>query len=221
MIPWETLDEVPLPGDRGTMTLLRRGHEYVIRIDGKDLMSNRQFTSERELANLAVKKLKTDTPRVLIGGLGLGYTLAATLEIVGSDAEVIVAELVPAVLEWNKGVLAPLAGNPLDDPRAEVRIGDVCEMIRTPDGTYDAILLDVDNGPDGLTQDSNSWLYEKSGLGAARRALNPGGVLAVWAPFEDRLFRKRAQSAGFDVEVVTVKARGKKGARHTIWLAKR
>lgn len=221
MIPWETIDEVPVPGNRGLMTLVRRGEEYVIRIDGQDLMGSRMFTSERELATLACKGLKTTTPRILVGGLGLGFTLAAALEVIGEGGRVVVAELVPAVHEWNKGVLGHLAGNPLDDPRVEVRIGDVCDFIRKPDAPYDAILLDVDNGPDALTSGANNWLYDKAGLRASYAALNPGGVLGVWSTHEDQRFTKRAENGGFKLEVVTVRARGKKGARHTIWLARR
>ncbi len=222
MIPWEKLDEAKVPGGKGVMTLVRRGDEYVIRIDGQDLMGSRMFGSERELATLAIERLKVDAPRILIGGLGLGHTLAAALEVVGDEAVVEVAELVPAVHEWNKGLLGHIAGHPLDDPRAVVRLGDVCDFIRTPDGTYDAILLDTDNGPDAMTRSINEWLYGEKGLRAIRKALNPGGILGVWAAFEDPSYTKRAKKAGFEVEVVRTRGRTrKKGPRHTIWLAQR
>lgn len=221
MIPWETLDEAPVPGNRGKMHLVRRGEEYVIRIDGQDLMGSRMYGSERELATLALDGLATENPHVLIGGLGLGFTLAAALEVTGPAARIEIAELVPAVLEWNKTYLGHLAGHPLDDDRSEVRLADVCDLIRTADEKFDAILLDVDNGPDGMTQSANQWLYDADGLRAIYNALAPGGVLGVWAAFEDPPYTRRAQKAGFEVEVVRTRARGKKGPRHTIWLARR
>lgn len=221
MIPWETLDEAPVPGNRGLMRLVRRGEEYVIRIDGQDLMGSRMYGSERELATLAIDGLRAEDPRILIGGLGMGFTLAAALEVVGPQSRIEIAELVPKVLEWNQTVLGHLAGHPLNDDRAEVRLGDVCDFIREPGEKYDAILLDVDNGPDGMTRSANNWLYEKDGLRATRDALKPGGVLGVWAAFEDPRYTRRAQNAGFDVEVVRTRARTKKGPRHTIWLARR
>lgn len=220
MIPWELLDTAELPDGGGQMTLHRRGDEYVIRIDGQDLMSSRQFSSERELARQAIERLRVPSPRILIGGLGLGFTAAAALEA-SSDAQILVAELFPAVHRWNLEVLGSLAGDPLEDRRVEVEVCDVCELIRQPSAPYDAILLDVDNGPEGLTRSTNQWLYDKRGLGASLRALNPGGILGVWSAFDDPQFTKRARSAGFEVEIVRVRSRGKKGSRHTLWFARR
>ena len=203
MIPWETLDTAPVPGG-GELQLARRGDEYVIRVDRKDLMSSRVFGSEEQLAVLACEG--REDARVMVGGLGMGFTLAATLKALGPKAHVVVAELVEAVIEWNRGVLAQLAGEPLEDERVEVFQGDVARLIKRPGGTFDVIMLDVDNGPDALTHDSNAWLYKDAGLRAISKALSPNGVLAVWAAFDDPQFTKRLRRAGFDVEVVPVRA---------------
>ena len=152
----------------------------------------------------------------------MGYTAAAAMKHLGPDGRVVVAELVPAVVAWNKGPLADLAGRPLENPRVTVREGDVAEILRTERAAYDAILMDVDNGPEGIALKSNNWLYSQAGLGAARTALRPAGVLAIWSLSSDRAFTQRLQETGFAVEEVHVRSRSaRKGARHTIWLAER
>lgn len=219
MIPWERLDEGAVPGG-GKLELWRRGDEYVIRVDGHDLMSSRVSGSEIALAERGCARLGEGAPRVLIGGLGMGFTLAAALAALPAEAEVVVAELAPVVVAWNRGPLAHLALQPLDDPRATVHEGDVADLI-AGERRWDAILLDVDNGPDGLTRASNSRLYTDRGLCAAHAALRPGGVLAVWSAFDDPGFTARLRRAGFAVATERVRARGSRGARHIIWLARR
>jgi spermidine synthase len=223
MIPWKLLDTAQVPGNGGELRLYRRGDEFSIRIaDGGELMNSRIHGSEEALAELTCGKIADRSrPRVLIGGLGMGFTLAAALHHLGADAEVVVAELVPAVVVWNRGPLGGHAGHPLEDKRATVCEGDVADILKTRQQAYDAILLDVDNGPDGLTSKNNDWLYTMDGLHASFGALRPEGVLAVWSAGPDREFTKRLRKAGFRVEQVRVRARGKKGARHTIWLAAR
>ncbi len=223
MIPWKLLDTAQVPGNGGELRLYRRGDEFSIRIaDGGELMNSRIHGSEEALAELTCGKIADRfRPRVLIGGLGMGFTLAAALHHLGADAEVVVAELVPAVVVWNRGPLGEHAGHPLEDKRATVCEGDVADILKTRQQAYDAILLDVDNGPDGLTSKNNDWLYTMDGLHASFGALRPEGVLAVWSAGPDREFTKRLRKAGFRVEQVRVRARGKKGARHTIWLAAR
>lgn len=220
---WELLDTGPVPDSAGTMALFRRGDELAIRVDGRELMSSRVHGSEDALADLACDRLgQRPAARVLIGGLGMGFTLAAALRRLGTDAQVVVAELVPAVETWNRGPLAHVAGHPLDDPRASVFQGDVGDAIRRGQGAWDAILLDVDNGPSGLTRRSNDWLYGWHGLKAAHDGLRPGGVLGVWSAAPDHSFTRRVRKAGFDVEAVPVRARGKKGGhRHVVWMARR
>jgi len=226
MTPWELIDseEIAMPfgeaAGPSVMALMRRAEEYVIRVDGRELMSNAAYASEEALAELACARIADrGKARVLVGGLGMGYTLAAALRALGEDARVVVAELVPAVVRWNRGPLGHLAGNPLDDPRAEVREGDVADLIRAPDAPWSAILLDVDNGPSGLTRFTNNWLYTPAGLDAAHAALEPGGVLAVWSAFPDDGFTRRMRRAGFATEVVDTRSRGRKGGRrHYIWL---
>jgi spermidine synthase len=167
-------------------------------------------------------KLDRTSPRLLIGGLGMGFTLRAALNALKQDSEVVVAELMPAVIAWNRGPLAPLSGNSLDDPRVSLREGDVGEVIRAEPAGFDAILLDVDNGPEGLTRAANDRLYDLDGLGATRQALRPKGILAVWSAGEDLKFTQRLRRAGFDVEVIRTRARGPKGgAKHVIWMASR
>lgn len=223
MIPWELLDSGPVPGHGGTMTLHRRGGEFSIRIDGEELMNSRAHGSEEALAELACGRVGSrPRPRVLIGGLGMGFTLAAALAVLDEDARVVVAELVPKVIEWNRDMLSTLAGSPLDDGRSEVVQGDVGEAMRAGHGSFDAILLDVDNGPEPLTHEGNVWLYSSQGLEAAFEALRPGGVLAVWSAGPDEGFRRRLKGVGFKVEEVASRARGVRGgARHRVWLATR
>jgi spermidine synthase len=226
MNAWELVDSeeiAPSPGapaGMNVMALMRRGHEYVIRVGSRELMASTVHGSEDALADLACQRLgERPGARVLVGGLGMGFTLAAALRGLGPDARVVVAELVPAVVRWNRGPLGPLAGSPLDDPRAEVHEGDVAELIRAAPAAWSAILLDVDNGPAGLTRKGNDWLYTPVGLAAAFAALEPDGILGVWSAFPDAAFTRRMQRAGFSVELVNVRARGAKGgSRHVVWL---
>lgn len=221
MIPWELVDTAPTP-DGGELSLHRRGQEYSIRIDRKELMNSRQHGSEEAMARLACGALSGDRPRVLVGGLGMGFTLAATNACLGAGARIEVAELVPAVIRWNRGPLGVLASHPLDDPRVEVHRGDIRRVLEGAEAGYDAILLDVDNGPDGLTQQSNRWLYGREGLARLARALVPGGVLSVWSANPDRPFTQRLAATGFSAETHAVRARANgKGPKHTIWVATR
>jgi len=186
-------------------------------------MNSRVHGSEETLAELACEKIAARVcPHLLIGGLGMGYTVAAALRQIGADSKLVVAELVPAVVKWNRGPLADLAGRPLEDKRVTVREADVADILKTEPGTCDAILLDVDNGPEGLTRQSNNWLYSRPGLDAAFRTLRSGGVLAVWSSSPNRAFARRLGEAGFEVDEVAVRSRGpRRGSRHTIWLAGR
>jgi len=220
--PWELLGETRTP-DGSLMALMRRDREHVILANGKPLMSNLMHGSEEALASLACTRVRTrPQPCVLVGGLGMGFTLRATLDALPADASVIVAELLPAVVEWNRGPLAPLAGEPLKDPRVTVLQNDVAETMRASEGRFDAMLLDVDNGPSAFTESANAELYTDRGLASARTALKNGGVLAVWSAREDRKFEQRLRYNGFRVEVSRVRARLKKGGpRHTIFLGYR
>jgi spermidine synthase len=219
MKPWILLGESHTP-DGTRLTLMTRDREHVIFADGKILMSSRMHGSEEALANVACAHITTaEAPRVLVGGLGLGYTLRATLDVLPRDATVVVGELVPGVVEWNRGPLGPLANHPLDDPRVEVALGDVAVTIRKDTRGFDAILLDVDNGPDAFTSTLNTGLYSNHGVTQAKAALRPGGVLAVWSAWEDRKFEQRLRWAGFTVNVHRVRARLKQGGpRHTIFV---
>jgi len=223
MIPWELLDKAPVPGNSKELRLYRRGREFSIRVNGCELMNSRAHGSEDALAELACARIADrPRPRVLIGGLGMGYTLASALRRLGASARVVVAELVPEVVQWNRGPLADLAGHPLQDTRVTVREVDVARILQAEHQAYDAILLDVDNGPDGLSLQSNNWLYSPAGLDAAFAALKPEGVLAVWSASPDRSFTRRLRQAGFAVDEVPVRARGQRGGgRHTIWIAVR
>ncbi len=219
------LDAAPIPGAGEKLRLFRRGEEYVIRAyDGIDLMNSRVHGSEEALAELACKKIKgRKAPRVLVGGLGMGWTLAAALRRLGEDGRVVVAELLPAVVEWNRTHLGHLAGHPLEDARVELRETDVARLLKTEKNAYDAILLDVDNGPEAFTRKENDWIYGRKGLAAAAAALRSAGILAVWSSARpDKAFTNRLRKAGYKVEVAPVRARGAKGGgRHTIWLAER
>jgi spermidine synthase len=223
MIPWELLGVATVPGGGKELRLHRRGDEYVIRVDNHELMNSHVHGSEEALAELACARIANrERARVLIGGLGMGYTTAAALRQLGAGAMVVVAELVPAVVTWNRGALAHLAGHPLEDRRVIVREADVAQVVKADAGCYDAIVLDVDNGPDGLTSQGNAWLYGPMGLRAFRDALRPRGVLAVWSAGPDGAFSRRLHKAGFDVEEVRVRARGARGGGwRTIWLARR
>lgn len=223
MIPWELIDSAKAPGNGGELRLYRRGSEFSIKVDNSELMNSRVHGSEDALAKLACERIKDrPNPRVLIGGLGMGYTLAAALKELCPEGQVMVAELVPKVVEWNRGPLADLAGNPLQDGRVTVREVDVAKIMREERSAYDAILLDVDNGPEGLTKESNDLLYGLNGLNAAFAALRPGGVLAVWSAGPDQAFTQRLKKVGFKADEVRVRARGARGgAWHTIWIAVR
>ncbi|MFL6856821.1 MAG: spermidine synthase [Allosphingosinicella sp.] len=219
MVPRILLDTAPLPGG-GELRLVRRGDEYSIMLGAEELMNSRRSGSEAALAALACDALgDRPGPRVLIGGLGLGFTLRAALERLPEDAEVAVAELVPAVVRWARGELAHLHGASLDDKRVRILEQDVAVAIA--DGPWDAILLDVDNGPDGLTLASNDRLYAAEGLAAARHALRPGGVLAVWSAGPDAAFTARLRRAGFRVEAHEARSGAGRGARHVVWIAAR
>ena len=221
MLPWIELDRTALP-DGGVLRLMRRGQDFSIKLGVAELMTSRLFGSEEALATLAAERLRAKAPRVLIGGLGMGFTLRAALAAFGPQARIVVAELVPAVVAWARGPMADLFGACLDDPRVSVEIGDVAALIRAPGPAWDAILLDVDNGPEGMTQSANDGLYATRGLRAARAALAPGGVLAVWSQGPDAAFAQRFARAGFAVEEKKVRARGAQGgARHVIWLGRR
>jgi spermidine synthase len=223
MVPWELLDSAPVPGGKGELRLYKRGEEFSIRLDRCELMNSRVHGSEDALAELACARVADRCrPLVLIGGLGMGYTAAAALQRLRADGRLVVAELVPAVVRWNRGLLADLAGRPVEDERVTVREVDVAQILKAERETYDAILLDVDNGPEGLTRKSNDWLYSQAGLEAAFAALRPAGVLAVWSASANRAFAARLRAAGFAVDEVQARSRGpRRGARHTIWLAQR
>lgn len=224
MNPWNLIDSSEIPANGGELRLYRRGEEYSIMIaGGGELMNSRMHGSEDALAELGCRHLAGEPrPRVLIGGLGMGFTLAAALKQLGAEAEVLVAELVPAVVQWNRDYLGEFAGQPLADPRSTVSVGDVAALIKKEHSAFDAILLDVDNGPEGLTHHENDWLYGTRGLLAAYQALRPAGVLAVWSAGPEHRFTERLRQTGFMVEEHRVRAHGGgKGARHTIWLARR
>lgn len=222
MIPWKLLDSAKVPGGH-ELRLWQRGQEFSIRLGRDELMNSRIHGSEEELATLACDRVgDRPAPRLLIGGLGMGFTLRTALDALKKESKVVVAELMPAVIAWNKSLLAALTGNSLDDPRVSLIEGDVGEAIRAEADAYDAILLDVDNGPEGLTRDANDTLYDLDGLNAARRALKANGVLLVWSAGEDQKFTQRLRRSGFEVEVIRTRARGAKGgAKHVIWMATR
>lgn len=223
MKPWVLLDTVAASTDAEQLRLLQRDSEFSIKVGNYELMNSRVHGSEEALATLACARIaQRPRARVLIGGLGMGFTLAAALRALPADSEIVVAELILAVVQWNRGPLAHLAGNPLNDARVQVREVDVAHLLRDAPCAYDAILLDVDNGPEGLTRKENDRLYDLSGLSVAHNALRAGGVLAVWSAVDDAAFTKRLAKIGFDVEEKRVRARGARGgSRHIIWLATR
>jgi spermidine synthase len=221
MIPRILLGTATIPDTSTELRLYRSGDLFSIKIPGRgDLMNSRVHGSEKALAELACERLGGNrSPRLLIGGLGMGFTLAAALNAVGPDAEVVVAELVPEVVDWNRSLIGEPSGHPLADPRSTVYVGDVSDLIRQQAGGFDAILMDVDNGPEALVRRENDWLYHPAGLQAARKALRPRGVLAVWSAGPSRPFSKRLQQSGFDVHEVVVRPhRAGKGPRHHIWI---
>jgi spermidine synthase len=222
VIPWTLIDTAPIPGGEGALRLKRRGAEFSIMLDNIELMSSRLRGSEEALATIACERMRHPQPRLLIGGLGMGFTLRAALGVLGERARIVVAELVPAVVAWARGPMAEVFGASLSDPRVSIEEADVGRLIRAGRASYDAILLDVDNGPEGLTRRANDALYALDGLRAARAALRPGGVLAVWSSGPDRDFTARLRKAGFRVEKVAARADGRGGgARHVIWIATR
>lgn len=223
MIPWEKIDRAKIPGHKGEVTLRKRGTEFSIRTQETELMNSRLHGSEDALANLTYSRIKQKSSlRILIGGLGMGFTLAAALEQSKPDTRITVSELIPAVVRWNREHLGHLAGMPLDDPRVSVKEEDVAKTIGEKEFAWDAILLDVDNGPEGLTRKTNDRLYSKSGLKKSFFALCPKGILAVWSARENEAFTRRLNQCGFQTQTITVRARtSKKGSRHTIWLAKK
>jgi spermidine synthase len=223
MIPWQLLDSAQVPGENAELRLYRRDGEFSIRLGASELMNSRVHGSEDAMAELACARIvPLPSPRVLIGGLGMGYTLAAALKRLGTESRVVVAELVPAVVAWNRGPLAALAGHPLDDDRVAVRECDVAQILRTEQRAYDAILLDVDNGPRGLTRKGNDRLYTQSGLAAAYAALRPGGVFGLWSAGPDPAFTELLRKTGFAVDEKRVRSRSpRRGGYHTVWIAGR
>ena len=221
MQPWVLLATATAP-EGETLRLFRRGTEFSIRLEGgNELMNSRLGGSEEALATLALDRLAGRTaPRVLIGGLGMGFTLRAAQAVAPADAQLVVAEILPELVGWAREEMAPVFGDCLADPRVAVRVGDVGTMIRVAAGAYDAILLDVDNGPEGLTRADNDNLYGAAGLQAAWRALRPGGVLAVWSAHPDAGFTRRLTATGFQATTQGVRAgRNRRGSRHTVWIA--
>ena len=216
------LDTAPIPNTSEALCLFEYGDDFVIKLQsgkGGQLMNTRMHGSEDALAEIPCRSLAGRSEvRALIGGLGMGFTLASALRHLASDAEVIVAELVPGVIEWNQGALGAKAGNPLDDPRARVLNEDVAVILQDSAGRFDAIMLDIDNGPEGLTRNTNSWIYSLEGLRACASALRTGGMLTVWSASADREFSGRLGKAGFRAEERQVYAHGNRGAKHTIWV---
>jgi spermidine synthase len=221
VIPWVLLDVARTPEGDGELRLMQRGKEFSIMLGTNELMNSRLSGSEQALATLACDKIgHRAKPQILIGGLGMGFTLRAALACLPANAGVAVAELVPSVVAWARGPMAEIFGTCLEDPRVSIHEADVGRLIRSANGRYDAILLDVDNGPDGLTREANDSLYTATGLKAARAALRPGGVLAVWSSGPDSDFTARLKRGGFSIEEVKVRANGARGgARHVIWIA--
>ncbi len=226
MIPWTLLDTAEIPGvglsgKDGSLRLLQRGTEFSIRLAQCELMNSRLSGSEEDLATLSAERIRgRERPRVLIGGLGMGFTLRAALAAFPPGAELVVAELVPAVVAWARGPMAAMHGDSLSDPRVEIKVVDVIPLVAERKSAWDAILLDVDNGPDGLTRSGNDGLYDHAGLARARTALKPGGVLAIWSSGPDAGFTRRLRQSGLMVEEVKVRARKGHGtARHVIWFA--
>ena len=219
MNPWETIGDATTP-DGTRITLRRRGHEFLLLADGRSLMPSTITGSEEALATIGCRHLKTRREaRVLIGGLGMGFTVRAALDVLPADATVVVAELVPDVLAWNQQYLGHLAKEPLADARVRVEIGDALHVLRTVTPGFDAVLLDVDNGPAEFAAEGNDALYGRAGLYSIRQALRPGGVLAVWSAWEDRRFARRLDSLGYAVTVERVRSHGRRGARHFIYRA--
>lgn len=223
MTSWKLLDTAQIPGSDNQLCLYQRDNHFSISIkSGGQLMNTLEHESEDALAQLTCCQIAGRShPRVLIGGLGMGFTLAAALRHLGDNAEVVVGELVPEVVTWNRGPLGEHAGYPLLDIRTRVRLGDVGKILKAERNAFDAILLDVDNGPEGLTRKKNDWLYGMDGLTASYSALRPGGILAVWSSSTDRDFMDRLRKIGFTVKQIRVRSNGGQGDLHAIWLAER
>ena len=221
MIPRELIGTAQIPGGED-LQLFRHGGDFMIVLERNELMSTRMRWSEEALATLSCERIAdTPKPHLLIGGYGMGFTLRAALNTLSKDAIVTVAELVPEIIAWARGPMIEVAAGCLDDRRVRLVMGDVAKVIETAPATFDAILLDVDNGPDGLVREDNNRIYSRQGLLAARAALRPGGVLAIWSAAKDNAFVRRMREAKFDVEEVTVTARANgKGAKHVIWFAR-
>jgi len=222
--PSTLLGTANIPNNGGELRLTQRGNDFSIHLKGArgDLMTSRVHCSELALAELGCAHIQgVESAKVLVGGLGMGFTLAAALKVMSISSQVVVAELIPEVIEWNKGLLGECAGRPLDDNRVRVHLGDVAELFKTKQATYDAVLLDVDNGPEGFTQADNNKLYSIENLLAIQQTLHPGGVLAVWSAWHDPKFTQQLKKARFNVETKTVRAHKGKGSRHTIYLARK
>ena len=222
MTPRQLIGTAAVPGGE-ELRLFRRGGDFMIVLDRNELMNSRMSGSEEALAIMTCERLTAGAaPRILIGGYGMGFTLRAALAALPPAARVTVAELVPGIIAWARGPMADLAAGCLDDPRVRLVLGDVAECVASARATYDAILLDVDNGPDGLTRAGNDVLYSAAGLSRAKAALAPGGVLAIWSAAPDAAFLRRLGQAGFLTEEIAVRARSNgKGPRHVIWFARR
>ncbi len=225
MLPREEIAQAQIPGGE-TLTLVSHGRDFIIMLGRDELMGTRMQFSEEQLAQLTIAQLDVARPRILIGGYGMGFTYRAALEALPERAQIVVAEIVPEILDWAKGPLAGLTGDSLKDPRGKIVMCDVAALIDDAnDGTcgkFDAILLDVDNGPDGIVRDANYRLYTRTGLAKAKEALMPGGILAIWSAASDHKFTRRLRDAGFRVDIREVRARpNNKGPRHTIWFAQK
>jgi spermidine synthase len=221
---WITIESTTIPGSETELTLSQCNDDFAIRISGVsgDLMNSRKHHSEDALAEFACTRLSAiKNARILVGGLGMGFTLAAVLKTVGVSAEVTVAELVPAVVEWNRGLLGRCAGRPIEDGRSRVHLGDVADLLQQRAEKFDAILLDVDNGPEPMTHSDNEWLYSMAGLKRIYEKLQPEGIVAIWSARADQVFTKRLKKTGFNVQLRTVRARPGKGSRHTIFVAQK
>jgi spermidine synthase len=221
---WITIERTTIPGSDTELTLSQCNDDFAIRIFGLpgDLMNSRMHHSEDALAEFACTRLSaTENAQILVGGLGMGFTLAAVLKTVDVSADVIVAELVPAVVEWNRGLLGQCAGRPIEDSRTHVHLGDVVDLLKQRADKFDAILLDIDNGPEAMTHSDNEWLYSLAGLKRIYEKLRPEGIVVIWSARADQIFTTRLKKTGFNVQLRTVRARPGKGSRHTIFVAQK
>jgi len=224
MIPWTLLGTANIPNNGGELELTQREKEFSIHLKGVrgELMNSRVHCSELALATLGCAHIQgVENTRVLVGGMGMGFTLAAALNATSKSSQVVVAELVPEVIEWNKGPLGDCASRPLNDQRVEVHLGDVADLFKIKQATYDAVLLDVDNGPEGFTHADNNNLYSSESLHAIRQTLRPNGMLAIWSAWNDPTFTTLLKKSHYKVQTKTVRAHKGKGSRHTIYLAQK